>query len=134
MNGSASASSSATMNGTRCAIKAGDEGDITREPIELGNKHRAFRLPRRGQRCGKLGPSIERIGAFAGFDLGELREERDAFALRKSRDCRSLSLQAETRSTLALSGDSIVSDGTFHGQFSEVFKPQTTVCCLLTRT
>jgi hypothetical protein len=45
---------------------------------------------------------IERIGAFAGFDLGELGEQSDAFRFGKARDRRSLSLQAETRSTLAL--------------------------------
>ena len=68
---------------------------VAREAVELGNEHRTLRLARCGQRCGKLWPSIESIGAFAGLDLGEFREERDAFSLGKACDCRSLSLQAE---------------------------------------
>ena len=52
--------------------QAGNEGHVAREAIELGNQHRTLRLARCGQRCGKLWPSIERIGALAGFDLGEL--------------------------------------------------------------
>jgi hypothetical protein len=51
--------------------QARNEGHVTREPIELGNKYRTFRLPRCGQRCGKLRPSIKSVGALAGFDLGE---------------------------------------------------------------
>ena len=65
--------------------QAGNEGHVAREAIELGNQHRTFRLARCGQRCGKLWPSIKRVGALAGFDLGELCKERDAFALRKNR-------------------------------------------------
>ena len=52
--------------------QAGNEGHVARKPVELGHQDRTLRLARCGQRCGELWPSIERIGAFAGFDLGEL--------------------------------------------------------------
>jgi hypothetical protein len=41
-------------------------------------------LARCGQRCGKLGPSIERIRALACFDLSELGVERDALCFGKA--------------------------------------------------
>jgi hypothetical protein len=53
-------------------------------------------LPRCGQRRGKLRPPIERIGSFAGFDLGELSGNRDGVSLDKSGDCCALRFQAET--------------------------------------
>jgi hypothetical protein len=53
-------------------------------------------LPRCGQRCGELWPSIESVGTFAGFDLGELGCDRDPFIFSEPSDCRSLCFQAET--------------------------------------
>jgi hypothetical protein len=60
-------------------------------------------LPRCGQRCGELWPSIESVSTFACLDLGVLAYDRDAFGFGEPSDCRSLSFQAETRSTLSLS-------------------------------
>ena len=75
--------------------QAGNEGHVARQAIELGDKHRTLRLARCGQRCGKLWPSVERISTFAGFDLGELGEQGDAFRLGKACDGGSLGFQAE---------------------------------------
>ena len=42
MNGSASRPSSATMNGTRCAIMPETNATSLDSPVELGNQHAAF--------------------------------------------------------------------------------------------
>jgi hypothetical protein len=39
--------------------QAGDECDIARKPVELGNQHRAFRLAGCGEGGGQLRPAIE---------------------------------------------------------------------------
>ena len=49
MNGSASAPSSATMNGVRWVIRPLDEVDVAAQTIELGDDDRGLELPRRGQ-------------------------------------------------------------------------------------
>ena len=66
--------------------QAGNEGHVAREPVELGHQDRTLRLARCGQRCGELRPSVERVGALAGFDLGEFGEDGDAFGFGKARD------------------------------------------------
>ena len=113
--------------------QAGNEGHVAREAIELGNKHRTLRLARCGQRCGKLWPSIKRIGAFAGFDLGELREERDALGSRQS--ARLPFVEPPGRAPIDLGVGSRLDSRRPHFSWPilRVFKPQTTVCCLLTR-
>jgi len=76
--------------------QAGNKGHIAREAIELGDKNRAFLLPRYGQRCGKLRPSVEGVGSPAGFYLSELAGDGDAFSVSEACDCRSLCFEAET--------------------------------------
>jgi hypothetical protein len=83
--------------------QAGNKGHVAREPIQLGHEDRTSLLPRCGQRCGKLGPSIEGVGSFAGLDLSELAYDLDIFGFSEPSDGRSLSFQAETRSSLPLS-------------------------------
>ena len=95
MNGSASAPKLGHDEWHTLGHQAGNEGHVAREAIELGDQHRTLRLARCGQRCGKLWPSIERVGALAGFDLGELGEQGDALGFGKARDRCSLSFQAE---------------------------------------
>ena len=55
--------------------QSGNEGDITREAIELGHDHRAFCLAGKGEGGIQLRPSIKSIRALSGFDLGELLED-----------------------------------------------------------
>jgi hypothetical protein len=53
--------------------QAGNECDIARESIELGNQHRAFRLAGCGEGGCKLRSAIERVGSLAGFNLAARR-------------------------------------------------------------
>jgi hypothetical protein len=62
MNGSASVPSSATINGTRCAIS--EATNAASREIELGT-------------------AIERIGTLAGFDLSELGGDGESLWLRQ---------------------------------------------------
>jgi hypothetical protein len=96
MKGSASAPNSGDDRGHALRHQPGDECDIPREPVELGDQHRAFRLAGCGEGCGKLRPAIERIGSLAGFDLGEFLKKGDAGCFGEASDCRSLSLDAQT--------------------------------------
>ena len=50
--------------------QAGNEGHIAREPVELRYQDTATGTAGCRQGGGKLGPAIERVGAFAGFHLG----------------------------------------------------------------
>jgi hypothetical protein len=53
--------------------QAGNEMDVSAQPIELGNRDGAFTVPAGlGERGGELRPAIERVSALAGFDLNEL--------------------------------------------------------------
>jgi hypothetical protein len=61
--------------------QAGNEGHVAGKAIELGHQDRTFLFARSGQRCGELWPSIESVCPFAGFDLGELANDRDALGL-----------------------------------------------------
>jgi hypothetical protein len=76
--------------------QAGNKRHVTREAIELGYQDRTFLLPRCGQRCGELRPSIESVSTFTGLHLGELGGDRDLFGFGEPSDRRSLSFEAET--------------------------------------
>lgn len=47
--------------------QAGDEGNVAREPIELGNHHRAFLLAGGSKRGGELWPSVKRVPILCRF-------------------------------------------------------------------
>ena len=94
--------------------QAGDEGDVAREAIELGDHDGALRLPRQGEGCCKLRPPVERIRTLAGLDLGELGEDGDALGFGEAGDRRSLRLDAQARSTLPLCRDPVVSNRARH--------------------
>ncbi len=61
--------------------QAGDEGDVTREAIELGNEHRAFCAPRGSEGFCKLRSAVQCIRPLAGLHLDELSDDRDLFSL-----------------------------------------------------
>jgi hypothetical protein len=66
--------------------QSGNEGDITREAIELGHDHRAFCLAGKGEGGILLRPSIKSVRALSGFDLGELLEDDHSLGLGKAGD------------------------------------------------
>jgi len=76
--------------------QAGNEGDVSGEAIELGHDDRAFGLAGQGEGGRQLRASIEGVRSLAGFDLGELLDDRNALGLGKAGDRGSLCLDAQT--------------------------------------
>ena len=114
MNGSASAPSSATMNGTRCAISPAMKATSreSRSSLETITGHLAERA--RSQGGSEAWPAIERVGTFAGFDLDVFRDDLDSLGFGEARDCGSLGFDAETRALLLLCGDTIIGNNPLH--------------------
>jgi hypothetical protein len=52
--------------------------------------------------AGKLRPAVQRIGAFAGFNFGELVEDRDALGFGEAGNGGTLGFEAKARTTLPL--------------------------------
>ena len=100
MNGSASAPSSAAMNGTPRGHKPGDEGDVAGQPIELGDDDGAAGALGSCQSCRELRPPLQGIGALARLDLDELAYEGKALALAELDDGTTLRFQAQAGATL----------------------------------
>ena len=76
--------------------KAGDEGDIARQPVELGHKHAALRLLSGRERGCELGSPIERIGTLASFYVDIFGHDLHAFGFGKTLDGRPLGLDSKT--------------------------------------
>jgi hypothetical protein len=112
--------------------QAGDERDIARQPVELGDDNRALIGFGGGERCGKLWPAVEGICAFAAFGLDELPDHEKALGERKALDCGALGLQAKPGAALAIGGNAIINDGFVHRSPPErlYYKWHTTVWCL----
>ena len=82
--------------------QAGDERDIARQAVELGNQHAAFGAAGCSQRGGKLRPAVERVGAFAGFGLDVFADDREALGFGKPGDGGPLGFDPEARALLPL--------------------------------
>ena len=80
--------------------QAGDEGDVAREPIELGDDDGATRLLRGGQSRRKLRPALQRIGALARLDLDELARDGETLAFAELGDGPTLRFQAQAGAAL----------------------------------
>jgi hypothetical protein len=80
-----------------------------------------------------LRPAIERVVAFAGLDLDELRDYRETFSLGEPGDCRTLRLDPEARALLLLRRDTVVGNGAIHTNcippFALCMNPLSEQCC-----
>jgi len=94
--------------------QAGDERHVAREAVELGDQDGAFGLARGGQRRGELGAAIKRVGALAGLDFGELRNDGEVLGFGEPLDGGALRLDPEARALLLPCGDTIVGNSAFH--------------------
>jgi hypothetical protein len=74
--------------------QAGNERNVARQPVELGDEYAALRGFRGCQRRPKLWPSIECIGALAGFGFNIFPGDGEALCFGKPRDGRPLRLRA----------------------------------------
>src|SRR5262245_52782694 len=109
MKGSASGPSSATMKGTRWAIRP-EMKAISRErrsSFETITGHLAALASARR-------PAVECIGAFARFRFHVFSQEPDLLGFGKSRDRGALRFDAQARAVLLLCGDTIVGNSAFH--------------------
>jgi len=61
--------------------QAGDEGDVARGPVELGDDHRAALSSGCGQCLGEARAPVEGVRSLTGLDLDELADEVEAFGL-----------------------------------------------------
>ena len=95
MNGSASTPSSATMNGTRCAISPAMNATSRESRSSLATM--TGHLPARpaASAAASCGPPVERVRALAGLDLDELGCELEALGLGEAVDGGPLGLDAE---------------------------------------
>ena len=69
--------------------------DIARQPVELADNDRALGLSGGSERRSKLRPAVERVGALAGFNLGEGMYDLEAYLPGKARDGTLLRVQAK---------------------------------------
>ena len=95
MNGSASAPSSATMKGTRCAMSPAIKATSRESRSSLATMTGHFAGLARGKRRSELRSAVQGIGSLAGFRLDELGREFVALRLRKASDRGTLGLDTE---------------------------------------
>ena len=102
----------ATMNGTRCAISPEMKATSRERRSSLATTTGHLALRAASKRGGELRTAVERIGAFAGLHLHELRDQRHAFGFGKAGTvlrCASM----PRPDALPLGGDSVVGDADF---------------------
>jgi hypothetical protein len=88
------------MNGTRWAIRAGYEGDVARQPIQLGYHDAAFLGFRRRQGSCQLRAPFQRVGPFAAFEFDKFSRNGQRLSRGKSLDCGPLRINPKTGSLL----------------------------------
>ena len=88
----------------------GNEGDIAREPVELGDDHRAPCLARRVERRPELWPAQQRVAAPTALGLYVLGDDADVLRLGEPQNPRALRLDAKTRSALGTRRHAVVGD------------------------
>ena len=114
MNGSASAPSSATRNGTRCAISPEMKATSRDSRSSLATMTGQRGLARRVQRRPELRPAEQRIAALAALGLDVLGEDGDALCLGEPGDRHPLRLDAEPGAPLGARRDAVVGDRPVH--------------------
>jgi hypothetical protein len=92
----------------------GHEGHVARQAVQPGDDHRAFGGARSSERGGKLGPTIERVSAFAGLRFHILADDYEVLGFSEPRDRGALRFDAEPGAVLLPCGDTVVGDSAFH--------------------
>jgi hypothetical protein len=90
--------------------QAGDEVNVTAEPVQLGHSHRAALAAGVTESGGKLRSAIQGVRTLARFDLYEHANKLKAFRGRKARKRFPLRLNAQTGAALSRSRDPYVSN------------------------
>ena len=76
--------------------KTGNEGDVTRQSIELGNYYRTLGVSRPGEGGCQLRAPVQGIRALSGFDLSELLDDGNPLGFSEAGNRGTLCLDAQT--------------------------------------
>ena len=103
------------MNGTRLAIRPEMKATSRREPVELGDDHRARHslLFAAASALASCGRRRQRVGTLAGLDLFELADDFETLGLSETGDGLPLRLKAEAGLALTVGRDAKIGDGGF---------------------
>ena len=115
MNGSASAPSSATMKGTRCAIKPEMKATSRDRRHSFATTTASLGLASLRQRRGKLRPALQGVAALAGFDLHKFSDHLAALRGGKPGDGFALGFDAQAALALLACRNPKVADNLPHG-------------------
>ena len=104
------------MNGVLWLIKPEMKWTSRDKSIELGDDDRRSLATALGgvQRRSELRATVERVGAFAGLDLGEGLQEVESLGFGETGERGLLRFEAETGAALTLGRNAGVSDGGTH--------------------
>ena len=75
--------------------------NVAAEPVQLGDRNRAFALLGLSQRGSQLRAALKRVGTFAGLNLNELTGQLEALDLGEPGNGLALRFQSEAGATLA---------------------------------
>ena len=90
--------------------QAADEVNVAREPVELGDRHRASLPAAIGQSGGELRTPVEGVGALAGLDLDVFPADLETLGFGKASQRMPLGLYAQSRAPLLGGADADVAD------------------------
>src|SRR3954468_9613817 len=97
---------STATKSTPLSHQLGDEGDVARQPVELGDHQSGAVQAAQAERPIQLGP----VGAPAALDLGHLVGQAPAPAVEVALNRLPLGLQPETGAALTVGADPIIGD------------------------
>lgn len=89
----------------------GDEVDIARQAVELGDDNRASHLSRLRQCCGEHWTAMECVAPLPGLDLDQFGHDGVALSVAEAADAVALRFKTKTAPALALRGYPQIGDG-----------------------
>jgi hypothetical protein len=94
--------------------QTGDERHVSRQAIELGDRHWRLEPLRRLQGRVQLRPAVQRVAALARLDLGELGDDIEALRGGEGGNGGALGLEAQAGPTLLLGGHAMIGNDGMH--------------------
>jgi|GEM_PF-5634518 len=94
--------------------QASNEGNITREAIQLRDHYAAFSGLRGSQCGGEVRASVESVGTLACFGFNVLSDDAELFGFSETANIRALRLDPKSRALLLPSRDTVVGNSAFH--------------------
>jgi hypothetical protein len=94
--------------------EAGNEGNVTREAVELSDNHAALELSCISESGCQLWSPVECSSAFTCFSFDVLADDGHAFGFCEPSHTGTLSVYSKARALLSPCGDTIIGDSDFH--------------------